>query len=101
MSCFEVFVDFFVFVGLNLGDEKVKKFVKFFIEEGYVFVINLIVFFEIVYKVMFIFVIRDGLKGVYDFKKYLDEYMWVYEKVRDLIEKFVKSGFLRVFEIDW
>lgn len=43
---------------------------------------------------MFTLAIRDGLKGVYDLKKHLDEYTWVYEKVRDSIEKLVK----RIFE---
>ncbi|MDI3475693.1 MAG: uncharacterized protein PWQ79_920 [Thermococcaceae archaeon] len=101
MSRSEVFVDSSVLVGLNLGDEKAKKLVKSLIEEGYTLVINPIVFSETVYKVMFTLAIRDGLKGVYDLRKHLDEYTWVYEKVRDSIEKLMKSGFLRVLEIDW
>jgi predicted nucleic acid-binding protein len=101
MSRSEVFIDSSVLVGLNLGDEKAKKLVKSLIEEGFTLVINPIVFSETAYKVMFTLAIRDGLKGVYDLRKHLDEYTWVYERVRSSIERLMKSGFLKVIEVDW
>ncbi|MFA4646605.1 PIN domain-containing protein [Pyrococcus kukulkanii] len=41
------------------------------------------------------------MKGVYDLKKHLDRYAWVYGKVRESIEQLIKNGLLRVVEINW
>ncbi|WP_456452734.1 type II toxin-antitoxin system VapC family toxin [Thermococcus sp.] len=101
MSPSEVFIDSSVLVGLNLGDERAKELVKSLIEEGYTLIINPIVFSETAYKVMFTLALRDGLRGVYDLKRHLDRYVWVYGKVRDSIEQMIKNELLRILEINW
>ncbi|ALM74012.1 type II toxin-antitoxin system VapC family toxin [Thermococcus barophilus] len=101
MNHSEVFVDSSVLVGLNLGDEKAKALVKSLIERGFILVINPVVFSETAYKVMFTLALRDGLKGVYDLKKHLGRYAWVYGKVKESIEQLIKNELLRVVEVNW
>lgn len=100
MSRSEVFVDSSVFVGLHLGDPKAKELLKKAIEKGYILVTNPVVFSETAYKVMFTLAIQDGLKGVYDLKKHLKEYTFVYERVKSALEELSEAGFLKIAPID-
>ncbi|WP_297499620.1 type II toxin-antitoxin system VapC family toxin [Thermococcus sp.] len=99
MSRSEVFIDSSVFMGLLLGDEKAESLVKKILKEGYKLVINPVVFSETVYKVMFKLAIGDGLKGVHDLRKHLENHLFVYEKVKDAFEKMEDAGFLNVLEV--
>jgi len=101
MNQSEVFVDSSILVGLNLGDEKAKNLIKTLIENGNTLVINPIVYSETAFKVMLILALQDGLKGVYDLRKNLDKYSWVYSRITKSIEKLIRSGFLKVVEINW
>ena len=101
MNQSEVFVDSSILVGLNLGDEKAKNLIKTLIENGNTLVINPIVYSETAFKVMLTLALQDGLKGVYDLRKNLDKYSWVYSRITKSIEKLIRSGFLKVVEINW
>ncbi|AJC71622.1 ribonuclease VapC6 [Thermococcus guaymasensis DSM 11113] len=99
MSRSEVFVDSSVFVGLHLGDPKAKELIKRAIEKGYTLITNPMVFSETAYKVMFTLAIQDGLKGVYDLKKHLKDYTFVYERVEKALEELSEAGFLKILPI--
>ncbi|WP_297460237.1 type II toxin-antitoxin system VapC family toxin [Thermococcus sp.] len=99
MSHSEAFVDSSVFVGLHLGDPRAKELVKKAIARGYTLVTNPVVFSETVYKVMFTLAIQDGLKGTYDLKKHLEEYTFVYERVKSAFEELGEAGFLKIAPI--
>ena len=98
MSRSEVFVDSSVFIGLLLGDENAKELIKKALNEGCTLITNLIVFSETVYKVMFTLALRNGLKGVHDLRKHLEDYTHVYGKVKKAFEKLEDAGFLRIKE---
>ncbi|NJE03993.1 type II toxin-antitoxin system VapC family toxin [Thermococcus sp. MV11] len=99
MSRSEVFIDSSVLVGLHLGDERARELVERAIEEGHTLLTNPIVFSETVYKVMFTLAIQDGLKGTYDLTKHLNDYIFVYEKVKESLERLSGAGFLKVAPI--
>jgi len=101
MNQSEVFVDSSILVGLNLGDENAKDLTKKLIESGETLVINPIVYSETAFKVMLTLAFQDGFKGVYDLRKNLDKYSWVYAKVVKSIETLMKAGFLKMVEINW
>nr|WP_231833725.1 PIN domain-containing protein [Pyrococcus horikoshii] len=73
---------------------------KSLIERSFTLVINPVVFSETAYKVMFTLALRDGLKGVYDLRKHLDRYAWVYGKVKKSIELLIKNELLRIVEVN-
>ncbi len=101
MNPSEVFVDSSVLVGLNLGDERAKDLVKTVIENGNVLVINPVVYSETSFKVMLTLAFQDGLKGVYDLRKNMEKYSWVYGRIVDSLEALMKAGFLKMVAINW
>ena len=101
MSPSEIFVDSSILVGLNLGDEKAKNLVKALVEDGNTLVINLVVYSETSFKVILTLALRDGLKGVYDLRKNLEKYSWIYNRVIMSIETLMSAGILKIATIDW
>lgn len=101
MNPSEVFVDSSILVGLNLGDEKAKNLVKALVEDGNILVINPIVYSETSFKVTLTLALRDGLRGVYDLRKNLEKYSWVYSRVIKSIETLMDAGILKIATIDW
>ena len=53
--------------------------------------INPIVFSETMFKVTFHIALEDGIKGVYDLKQNLSRYSWVYEEVKEKIDKMIQT----------
>lgn len=63
--------------------------------------INPIVFSETMFKVTFHIALEDGIRGVYDLKKNLNRYSWVYEEVREKIDKMIKMNYLKILDTNW
>ena len=56
---------------------------------------------ETSFKVILTLALRDGLKGVYDLRKNLEKYSWIYNRVIKSIETLMNAGILKIATIDW
>lgn len=96
-----IFIDSSVMVGVFIGDEKAHKLLSKLINEDFMLCINPTVFSETMFKVTFHIALEDGIKGVYDLKKNLSRYSWVYEEVKEKIDKMIKMGYLKILNTNW
>jgi len=101
MSHSNIFIDSSVMIGLFIGDEKAHKLLSKLINDSFMLCINPIVFSETMFKVTFHIALEDGIKGVYDLKQNLSRYSWVYEEVKEKIDKMIKMGYLKILDTNW
>ncbi|MCQ6254552.1 type II toxin-antitoxin system VapC family toxin [Methanocaldococcus sp.] len=101
MNLSNIFIDSSVMVGLFVGDVKAHKLLSKLINEDYILCINPIVFSETMFKVTFHIALEDGIKGVYDLKKNLNKYSWVYDEVKENIDKMINRGYLKILDTNW
>ena len=71
------------------------------INDGYTLCINPIVFSETMFKVTFHIALEDGIRGVYNLKKNLNRYSWLYEEVKEKFDRMVKMNYLKILDTNW
>jgi predicted nucleic acid-binding protein len=88
-------------VGLFIGDEKAYKLLSKLINDDYILYINPIVFSETMFRTTYHIALEDGIKGVYDLKKNLYKYSWVYKEVKEKFDEMIRMGYLKVLDTSW
>ena len=90
MSHSNIFIDSSVMIGLFIGDEKAHKLLSKLINDSFMLCINPIVFSETMFRTTYHIALEDGIKGVYDLKKNLDKYSWVYKEVKEKFDEMIR-----------
>jgi predicted nucleic acid-binding protein len=56
---------------------------------------------ETMFKVTFHIALEDGIRGVYNLKKNLNRYSWLYEEVKEKFDRMVKMNYLKILDTNW